>query len=283
MKRVSRLSLMIHFAILLIDVILLMSGCNQPSTTDGKSKSDSLEISEPTVDKEGGGVGAGKTARLWVEVKNPKGLELKFEWKAEKGVIAPIRLSPTVAEYKAPNTPGEDLAILEIKSNGKQVFVSKPVKVFVTLTPRLPILPPMPLQGVVTITSPSDGSTHNGQEIWVEGRYDNLLGHLSIWVLTYPHNVRKYYLQSDQSGSPSQNVRGTTGNWSQRVKLGPDGKIEQRQLFDIVVVLANRDSNRLFSLKVQEWDKQMDSPGLKEGELPDGIVEKDRVTVIREQ
>jgi len=117
MKSVRKLSMMSNFAIVLIGLALLMVSCSKGA----------IEISQPTIDKEK--VEVGKSASLSVDVKNPGGLKLEYKWKAEKGTIVPSQLSQTIADYTAPNMPGDDTVILEVSSNGRTVFTSQAVKI----------------------------------------------------------------------------------------------------------------------------------------------------------
>ncbi|MBM3237593.1 hypothetical protein FJZ31_14985 [Candidatus Poribacteria bacterium] len=74
----------------------------------------------------------GHTSSLSVTVANPSGLPLEYEWKAEYGQVKPLKSSPTVAEYTAPRKIVEDTVILKVKSNGREIFTSKPIKISVT-------------------------------------------------------------------------------------------------------------------------------------------------------
>jgi hypothetical protein len=222
MKSVRKQGMISYSAILLICAISFMGSCNQRSTTDGKSK-EGLKISEPAIDPEGGRVEVGKTASLSVEVENPNGIELKYDWKAARGNLAPFSNLPrTVVKYTAPNMAGEDIVILKVSSNDKEVFTSKPLKITVvskdTSEPGA-TSPPITRSGgpIITIIRVPPMGGGPGRRAEIAGRVDGVNNFKNYRVVIYSM-VDYWYVQPfDYAPHTAINSDGT---WSSFIHLG---------------------------------------------------------------
>jgi hypothetical protein len=120
------ISILITGLILILGTPLFLSYFRFGAPSELTVKTDELKILK-----------AGAFAFLTVEVENPSALTLEYEWGVEYGKVKFSPDSP-FAEYTAPSTIVEDdgilqdTAILKVKNNGKTIFISNPIQIFVS-------------------------------------------------------------------------------------------------------------------------------------------------------
>ena len=98
----------------------------------------------------------------------------------------------------------------------------------------------------------------------------------NIWVLVYSTAGRWYPQSIDPCG---EHTRQADGRWQTKVILGGDS--EQPEPFDVVLILANPTASQFLSDIQREGCKMGDFPGLFTLQIPQGIMEMDRIRVTR--
>lgn len=115
------------------------------------------------------------------------------------------------------------------------------------------------------------------QTVTVGGTYTNdVTGH--IWVLVYSPDGR-FYPQSMNACEGISTVQ-LNGFWETRINLGGEG--DAGKPFDIVVVLVNEEVHAIFEARQGEGCRTGSFAGYLSIELPQGIEEKDSVSVVRQ-
>jgi hypothetical protein len=125
-------------------------------------------------------------------------------------------------------------------------------------------LPPNP---EINITHPSDSSIVHMQDN-VTGTVRNIPEGQKLWILVYPHNTNKYYLQGE---AYIQNEK-----WERLVQLGTDKDIGTK--YDIIAVLADKKAQDVFNSYLKNGASRK-WPGIDE--IPVGTKTYDNIMVTR--
>jgi hypothetical protein len=140
--------------------------------------------------------------------------------------------------------------------------------------------PPPPQDGInISITS-IDNITNpqNGikvaQSVTVAGKYSLNDSVDAIWVFVMPLIAGTYYPQYSCDGT---GVTKENGKWEMRIGVGTTNDVGN--FFDIVLGLADDEANQTLSNTMRNWCEDNNFPGLDK--LPEGVVEKKRIRVIR--
>jgi hypothetical protein len=99
-----------------------------------------------------------------------------------------------------------------------------------------------------------------------------------IWVSIGLPGGTRFWPQSPNAceGQPALKLN---GQWEVRAFVGsPD---DNEKLFEIIINTADDEASRFISQTLQTWCQQGSYPGFSRGELPDGLVEHQRITVKR--
>jgi hypothetical protein len=123
----------------------------------------------------------------------------------------------------------------------------------------------------IKITSPEKNAKVSANEM-IEGTSQNIPEGNRFWIAVYPRSVNRYYFQ-DFSPNFMPN-----GDWSNNAVIGD--RMSSGQKFDIYVVLADGEANKLIENHLAECRARQSWPGLEK--LPEGTTLFDKVMVIRE-
>lgn len=139
-----------------------------------------------------------------------------------------------------------------------------------------PPLTPTPPSEAVKITDPRDGvSVSSPME--VSGTYPEDTED-DIWVIVWPENApRRGYPQSDAAdqGLPAFKEN---GKWFVMSHFGGPP-----QNYEIAVYTATPSASKFIGDTLKKWVKNNDYPGIHVMDLPEGLVERDRITVSKSQ
>lgn len=94
-----------------------------------------------------------------------------------------------------------------------------------------------------------------------------------IWVLLKPSD-NKYYPQSDYTNTSYKR----NGEWQVVTRFGGD----KGEAYDLIVYEADSTASRFFSATIEKWKSENDYVGLEKEEIPSGVQEIDRISVILE-
>ena len=114
----------------------------------------------------------------------------------------------------------------------------------------------------------------------VSGTYQDLPEDAELWVLVYTWMDGRFYPQS-QDDPPAPARKDSETNWSTAAFIGLEGDEGIGDCYDIVVVAADEAANQRLIEMMDDWSDRGNWPGLDAEELPDGLEEKDAVTVQR--
>lgn len=122
------------------------------------------------------------------------------------------------------------------------------------------------------IITPESGSTVTG-EIIVKGTNSN---DNDLWVFVWPEKARNVGWPQSDSAAHGIPAFKKGAEWSVRCYFGGPP-----QSYEIAVYEATKSASKALSDLLISWYKNNDYPGLHLSQLPNGLVEKDRVTVIK--
>lgn len=123
---------------------------------------------------------------------------------------------------------------------------------------------------LLEITDPSHFSYVELKQI-VRGTSQNIPKEQKISVIIYCHEIGCYYPQLDPIHVHEN------GEWSTFTCIGLEEDADKR--FDIIVALADKKAQDALDEYAKKCEETKSYPGIKE--LPEGVVEYDRVSVIR--
>lgn len=125
-----------------------------------------------------------------------------------------------------------------------------------------------------TIITPQTGAIVTNETI-AKGSYlssnDN-----DIWIFVWPENARNVGWPQSDSAAHGIPAFKKNGQWSVRCYFGGPP-----QSYEIAVYEATKSANNTLRDLLVSWYKKNDYPGLHLSQLPNGLVEKDRIKVIK--
>jgi hypothetical protein len=121
----------------------------------------------------------------------------------------------------------------------------------------------------VKITYPSNFATVNMNDT-LSGIAKNIPEGNELYILVYPHGVKKYYPQNSK-------MHITDDMWSVPIWFGLKNDVGEQ--FDIIAVTADKDAQAAYTSYMKTCDKANNWPGLDY--IPSGSKEYDKITVIR--
>lgn len=154
------------------------------------------------------------------------------------------------------------------------------VQLFDELPPCRPLHPPLggpPVNLEVKITSPENCLLNNnlGPSATIRGTYSGDLSGKEIWILVYPEQALRYYIQShDACGQRPAEASG--GQWITRAFFG--GPVQHYDVIAVVTEVGNPASVS-FKEQLKKQCDENDLPGNARNELPDGFTEMDAIIV----
>lgn len=124
----------------------------------------------------------------------------------------------------------------------------------------------------INIVFPLNGSSAS-QYVTAQGTAQNIPSRQVIWAIVYVRNISLYYPM------PAAVIVEPNGSWQTPVTIG--GPNDTGLQFDIIMVVANQTGQA--SLAAYNEDAEKNHPGNYPGipQLPEGVIEYSRVTVIR--
>lgn len=124
----------------------------------------------------------------------------------------------------------------------------------------------------VKITTPANGTTVS-KTATVQGTAQNIPTSQTVWLILYPPNVKLYY-PTASAVTVSQ-----SGTWQTTLTIG--GANDTGQPFDIITYIVDQTGKDALVAYNQDIEKNHpgDYPGM--AQLPSGLTEGNRVTVIR--
>jgi len=122
----------------------------------------------------------------------------------------------------------------------------------------------------IEITNIAEGDSVS-IDVVVKGTSKNIPNDQKIWLVVYSHPVKRFYPQDNAADMQ------VNGNWSSRCYVGIDKDVGKR--FDLIVILAGKDVQRLFSEYLKEAKAKEAWLGLEA--VPDYAEVHQRITVFR--
>jgi hypothetical protein len=104
---------------------------------------------------------------------------------------------------------------------------------------------------------------------------------VDLWVFVFGWTANRFYPQAQGSElGPATKV--TETEFTAEAQLGRGPWQDVSECFDIIVIAASGEASQGISEVMKEWNDKGEWPGLTYADLPQGVEEKDFVTVQRQ-
>lgn len=108
-------------------------------------------------------------------------------------------------------------------------------------------------------------------DVMVKGISKSIPKDKKIWMVIYSHSVNRFYPQNKPADMQ------VNGDWSSRCFFGIKEDVGQK--FDLIAILADKNTQQLFNEHLEESRNKESWPGLEK--IPDNSEIYQRITVVR--